>query len=1064
MIRIILSFLMLMSIQSHADWYFRGSANGWLANQLEQLSPTEYQTCQSFSNGDATGGPRFKIDRFGDWNEAFPAGDYGVSAHQAYKITFFSDSKSISVDPVSDCGGEPGGFSSNLPSLNFRGTPNNWMATPLTLVANNTWQSVIRFDGGSDQSFKLDVHGDWLQNYGDNNSDGTLDLAGADIYTTAVGDYLLEVNDQAFSYGLSLVNGGNQPPIAAINPAQNQTISIGTDLIFDGAGSDDADGSVDTYSWSTGDTSPSIEVTFGSVGEHIVTLTVTDNDGATGQASVTVNVVDTADTWFFRGTPNNWAATEMVSSDNTIFCTQQNFVSGNTRFKVDHFANWDESYPAQDYVVDPNTTYDICFNADDKSIDVQRVTGNDTQAPSVSADPSGGFYEAAQVVHLSVTDNEDTSPVLYYTTDGSSPHTGSNVYTDEVIAVNDLGQGVDLIIRTLAVDTSGNQQEQSFSYYIGEQQNGSIDFREETIYFVLTARFYDGDSSNNYYNRDRIKVGDPQWRGDFKGLIQQLDYIKDLGFTAIWITPPVENRSGLDYHGYHAYDFYTVDPRLESPDASYQDLIDAAHAKGLKIVQDVVINHSGQYGLRDQVWIDHLPIKYYVPAGAEQGEMSNDPYFGNLGDYQATFRDDNDNAVAPQWFRDRHTSDPEGIIPLVDPKTGVTVPLAGYDPNRFFGIDAQTLDPAWYHLDGFMAGGDWENPQALQNKHLAGDTIDLATENQNVKDYINGAMHMYLDMGVDAIRLDTVKHIERDELLEYINNWKAHNPDVFVFGENLVKGTGFGSELNNDNASAVIRPWWYTRTTQDPSNPNAGGDSGFSVLDFSIFSTFRDNVTRGHFGGIGGVLGWDWVYGDATKLVTFFQNHDVGPDNDFKYRYGGEEANAAIVYNLLWTNRGIPTLYYGEEIMFQAGLPQDIASANDTIDQTGRAYFGPHLDDPATQNHSLYQHIKRLNQIRKAIPALQKAPTTQVNEWGAGISFVRDYSQGGSYAVVGLAAGGDQNITVNGVQNGTYTDVVTGNQIHVTTGGMTFSVKARSAGIYVLNGPGKIGSDGVYLR
>ncbi len=68
-------------------------------------------------------------------------------------------------------------------------------------------------------------------------------------------------------------------------------------------------------------------------------------------------------------------------------------------------------------------------------------------------------------------------------------------------------------------------------------------------------------------------------------------------------------------------------------------------------------------------------------------------------------------------------------------------------------------------------------------------------------------------------------------------------------------------------------------------------------------------------------------------------------------------------------------MYYGEEIMFQAGLPQDIANSNDTIDQTGRAYFGPHLDDLAiTQAHPLYQHIKRLNQIRKAIPVLQKRP------------------------------------------------------------------------------------------
>src|ERR1035438_2287490 len=87
-----------------------------------------------------------------------------------------------------------------------------------------------------------------------------------------------------------------------------------------------------------------------------------------------------------------------------------------------------------------------------------------------------------------------------------------------------------------------------------------VDFREETIYFLITTRFYDGDPANNFYCRDRIafdpsgRPTDPHWRGDFKGLIEQLDYLKDLGFTAIWITPPIENRSGLDYHGYHGYD------------------------------------------------------------------------------------------------------------------------------------------------------------------------------------------------------------------------------------------------------------------------------------------------------------------------------------------------------------------------------------------------------------------------------------------------------------------------------------------------------------------------------
>ena len=74
---------------------------------------------------------------------------------------------------------------------------------------------------------------------------------------------------------------------------------------------------------------------------------------------------------------------------------------------------------------------------------------------------------------------------------------------------------------------------------------------------------------------------DPHWRGDFKGLIQRLDYIRELGFSAIWITPPIENRSGLDYHGYHGYDWTRIDPRLESPDATYQDLINEAHGRGI---------------------------------------------------------------------------------------------------------------------------------------------------------------------------------------------------------------------------------------------------------------------------------------------------------------------------------------------------------------------------------------------------------------------------------------------------------------------------------------------------
>lgn len=149
------------------------------------------------------------------------------------------------------------------------------------------------------------------------------------------------------------------------------------------------------------------------------------------------------------------------------------------------------------------------------------------------------------------------------------------------------------------------------------------------------------------------------------------------------------------------------------------------------------------------------------------------------------------------------------------------------------------------------------------------------------------------------------------------------------------------------------------------------------------------------------------------------------------------------------------------------GAPQDIIGNDDTLEQTGRAYFGDHLTNEAiatTKSHPLYQHIQRLNLIRRRIPALQKAPMSHVNEWGSGMSFVRDYNDGESYAVVGLAIGSDQNISVGNIRHGTYRDAVTGNTIEVGNGTLSFFVRANSAGIYVLNGPAKLGSDGVYLR
>ena len=465
---------------------------------------------------------------------------------------------------------------------------------------------------------------------------------------------------------------------------------------------------------------------------------------------------------------------------------------------------------------------------------------------------NGTYAQPIEVV-FTLTDNQPAPLVACYTLDGSDPTTASPIYVQGNAVAGLAGPALSIrqatTVRFLVVD--GALSRRRWCHHLvppGRFHHGRrlrpgrastdnigpveapVDFREETIYFVITTRFNDGDPSNNFFCRDRIHFDaagnaiDPHWRGDFRGLIQRLDYIRDLGFTAIWITPPVENCSGLDYHGYHPYDWTRIDPRLESPDATYQDLINEAHARGIRIIQDVVINHSSQYGVRGQVWIDHLPIKYYVPQGSQQGQMRNGPFTGNLGNYHSPFREDNDNPVAPDWFRQRQTTDPDGTTPLIDPRTGQTVPSPGYNPNRFFGIDATTLDTTWYHQEGFIMGGDWESQHPLQARSIAGDCIDLFTENQTVRDYIIESIGRYLDMGVDALRIDTVKHIERGNLLEYINAWKARKPGLFCFGENFVRGTGWGDLFGDDNAGSTIRPWWYTRLTNDPRNPNAGGE------------------------------------------------------------------------------------------------------------------------------------------------------------------------------------------------------------------------------------------------
>jgi len=167
------------------------------------------------------------------------------------------------------------------------------------------------------------------------------------------------------------------------------------------------------------------------------------------------------------------------------------------------------------------------------------------------------------------------------------------------------------------------------------QQVARGDQSSESVYFVMTDRFENGDSSNDQggltgssstTGYDPSDIG--YWHGgDFKGLTSRLSYIKDLGFTAIWITPPVVQQyvqgGSAAYHGYWGRDFMHVDPHLGT-DADFKNFVIASHKLGMKVILDVVANHTADV-------IAYNGAKPYIPAGKEN--YKNPAFLNNINNY-----------------------------------------------------------------------------------------------------------------------------------------------------------------------------------------------------------------------------------------------------------------------------------------------------------------------------------------------------------------------------------------------------------------------------------------------
>ncbi|GAC1379798.1 MAG: glycoside hydrolase family 13 protein [Hymenobacter sp.] len=359
------------------------------------------------------------------------------------------------------------------------------------------------------------------------------------------------------------------------------------------------------------------------------------------------------------------------------------------------------------------------------------------------------------------------------------------------------------------------------------------------IYLAMPDRFANGDPSNDKFadlrdpNLDRAN---PFFRhgGDLQGAAQRIGYLKELGVTAVWFTPVLENNQPLtnengtmraSYHGYGFTDQYNVDRRLGG-NAAYKSYVQQAHAAGLKVVQDAVYNHVGN----THWFLQDLPMKSWLH----------------------------------QWPTYTNTS--YRYQPITDPHAAQ--------------IDRQIT------LDG------WFVPFLP----------DLNQGNPYVANYlIENAIWSVENFGIDAWRIDTYMYNDQPFMNRCNAALLAEYPRIHIFGE---------SSVNN-----VVDQAYYTRNKIDfPFKSNQPGGLDF-VLESAMLDGLRQPVS--YDGGVQRfyqTLAQDAVYQDPTRLVTFLDNHDhdrflsvIGDDLD-KYKMG-----------LTWllTTRGIPSLYYGTEILMK---------------------------------------------------------------------------------------------------------------------------------------------------
>ncbi|MCG2624142.1 alpha-amylase family glycosyl hydrolase [Arthrobacter sp. I2-34] len=450
------------------------------------------------------------------------------------------------------------------------------------------------------------------------------------------------------------------------------------------------------------------------------------------------------------------------------------------------------------------------------------------------------------------------------------------------------------------------------------------DWRDVWIYQILTDRFHNPQAQPR---RNWDDTTEDFQGGTLNGVRDKLDYLQELGVGALWLSPVQMNcRYRRTYHGYGIQNFLQIDPRLASDPVAAQhdpglaerelgELVDAAHARGLYVIFDVVLNHAGD-------------VFEYVRdgnSGTSEAPFSDVPY-------PVRWRDENGQGRA-DW------------------------------PDAAGATGASPAGLVWPHE---LQGNNYFRRQGLMKGEGDGDFASLkefATERSEFLRNVLIRAHQYLiaKFDADGFRIDTLKFIEPEFARVFGNAIREYalsigKQNFFTFGEI------WDSE---EKIAAYIG-----RNTASDSSDLIGVDA---ALDFPLFYALpwvakglqppsaladlyahRKEVQRGILSS----------HGDAGRFfVTFLDNHDqhqrlyfTGPGDPHRF-----DDQLTLAVGCLFALQGIPCLYYGTE--------QGLNGAGGVLEAVREALWGrPGAFDPG---HAFYQSIRRLALVRRAQPALR---------------------------------------------------------------------------------------------